>query len=206
MSDSTALREQYFEWAANVNIYGERLVNHDYAYQTSLADRERRQDQGEVLPDTDGDFKADAQRRRNAIVLALNKAIDNADRLKAKCEEAGIDHNPQIRNIWNLEDKALSDADIKAKAEYREAFKAALAIVPPEAFKNAELVLATPSDHGSEEPDFPAPSERTEIWVDSISQEQYRDEGVDEPKAPGYAWLVALCKEFDVAPDAHIMA
>jgi hypothetical protein len=86
-----------------------------------------------------------------------------------------------------LEDKALSDADIKAKAEYREAFKAALAIVPPEAFKNAELVLATPSDHGSEEPDFPAPSERTEIWVDSISQEQYRDEGVDEPKAPGYA-------------------
>jgi hypothetical protein len=99
MSDSTALREQYFEWAANVNIYGERLVNHDYAYQTSLADRERRQDQGEVLPDTDGDFKADAQRRRNAIVLALNKAIDNADRLKAKCEEAGIDHNPQIRNI-----------------------------------------------------------------------------------------------------------
>jgi hypothetical protein len=135
----------------------------------------------------DGNFRSDAQRRRDGIVLALNKAIDNADRLKAKCERAGIDHNTRIRNMWNLEDEALSDADIKAKAEYHKAFKAALAIVPPEAFNNAELVLATPSDHGSEKPDFSGPSERTEIWVDAISQEQYRDEGIDEPKASGHA-------------------
>jgi hypothetical protein len=182
MPDPLALREEYFKWAADVNMYGEQLADHNYEYWTSLADRERRQDQEEVLSLADEDFEADAQKRRDFITRALDEAIDNADRLKAECEELGIDLNPQRRNIWDLEDEALSDEDIKARAEYRKAFDAALTIVPPEAFENAELVLATPSDHGSEQLDFLAPSERTGSWVETLSQEQYLDEAIDEPK------------------------
>jgi hypothetical protein len=97
------LREKYFEWAADVNIYGEQLADQNHEYRTSLADRERRRDQEEVLSVADEDFEADAQKRRDVITRALNEAINEAD-----CKELGIDINPQRRNIWDLEDEELS--------------------------------------------------------------------------------------------------
>jgi sugar diacid utilization regulator len=160
----------------------EQLADHNYEYWTSFADRERRQNQEEVLSVADEDFKADAQKRRDVIMRDLNEAIDNADRLKAECEPLGIDINHQRRNIWDLEDEELREAEIKARAEYREAFDAALAIVPLGAFENAELVLATPSDHGSEQLNLFASSERTESWVKTLAQEQYHNKEIDEGK------------------------
>jgi hypothetical protein len=187
MPDLEALREDYFKWAADVNIYGEQLADHNYDYWTSLEDRERRQDQDETLSVTDEDFEADAQRRREIITKALDEAIDKADRLKAECKSLGIDLNPERRNIWDLEDAALSEAETEARAEYRKTFEAALAHVPPEAFENAELVLASPSEHGSEELEYSAPSERIENWVENLSPDGDTDERIERPMLSDHA-------------------
>jgi hypothetical protein len=82
-----------------------------------------------------------------------------------------------------LKDEELSDLEIKAKAEYRKAFDAALEDIPLEAFENAELVLASPSDHGGEQQEFPAPNERTERWVKTSSQQRYHNKEIDERKS-----------------------
>jgi hypothetical protein len=187
MPDLEALREDYFKWAADVNIYGEQLADHNYDYWASLGDRERRQDQDETLSVTDEDFEADAQRRREIITKALDEAIEKADRLKAECKSLGIDLNPQRRSIWDLEDAALSEAETEARAEYRKTFEAALAHVPPEAFKNAELVLASASDHGSEGLEYPASSERIENWVENLSPDGDTDERIERPMLSDHA-------------------
>ena len=187
MPDPEALREDYFKWAADVNIYGEQLADHNYDYWTSLDDRERRQDQDETLSTTDEEFEADAQRRREIITKALEEAIDKADRLKTECESLGIDLNPQKRNIWDLEDVALSEAETEARAEYRKTFEAAFAHVPPEAFENAELVLASPSEHGSEGLEYSAPSERIENWVENLSPDGDTDEQIERPMLSDHA-------------------
>jgi hypothetical protein len=186
-ADLETLREDYFKWAANVNIYGEQLAEHKYDYLTTRADRERRQDQDEILLIKDEDFEADANRRREAITKALDEAIDNADRLKAECESLGIDLNPERRNIWDLEDAALSGAETEARDEYRKAFESALTLVPPEAFENAELVLASPSEHGSEPLDYSAPSERIESWVEALSPDSDANEQAEKPTTPIHA-------------------
>lgn len=181
MPNLEALREDYFKWAADVNIYGEQLADHNYDYWTSLDERERRQDQDETLSVTDEDFEADAQRRREIITKALDEAIDRADRLQNECKSLGIDLNPQRRNIWDLEDVALSEAETEARAEYRKTFEAGLAYVPPEAFENAELVLGSPSEHGSEGLEYSAPSERVENWVENLLPDGDTDERIERP-------------------------
>jgi hypothetical protein len=85
------VRENYFEWAKKVAVYGEQLADHNYDYWDSRAWRELRKDQGETLSTTDEDFEAEAQRRRDVIVKCLDEAIDKADQLKADCESRGID-------------------------------------------------------------------------------------------------------------------
>lgn len=187
MPDREALREDYFKWAADVNIYGEQLADHNYDYWTSLDDRERRQDQDETLSITDEEFEADAQRRREIITKALDEAIDKADRLEAECKSLGIDLNPQKRNIWDLEDIALSKAETEARAEYRQTFEAAFAHVPPEAFENAELVLASPSEHGSDNGDCSAPSEHIENWVENLSPDGDTNNRIERPMLSDHA-------------------
>lgn len=172
--DDESLRDAYFSRAADVNIYGEQLVDFNYDHWTTLADRERRLDQEETLSVPDDEFQADAERRRELITQALDEAIKDADELKAKCEAAGLDLNPHRRNIWDLDDTALSQAEMEHRTEYRKTFEAALARVPPEAFENAELVLVTPSDNASEPDVFIEPSRRVKSWVDSVPS---RDEG-----------------------------
>ncbi|KAM0708460.1 hypothetical protein Q7P35_005112 [Cladosporium inversicolor] len=185
--DLETLREDYFKWAADVNIYGEQLAEHNYDYLTARTDRERRQDQDEILLITDEEFDADANRRRDVITKALDEAIDNADRLKAECESLGIDLNPERRNIWDLEDVALSEAETEAREEYRKAFEAAIKLVPQEAFENAELVLASPSEHGSETLDYSAPSERTESWLEALSPDPDANEQAEDSTTPVHA-------------------
>lgn len=181
------LREDYFKWAADVNMYGEQLAEHNYDYWATRTDRERRQDQDEILLVTDEEFEADANRRRNVITKALDEAIVNADRLKAECEALDIDLNPERRNIWDLEDAALSVAEIEARDEYRRAFDANLTFVPPEAFQNAELVPASPSEHGSEPLDYSAPNERIDSWVEALSPDLDASEQAEEPTTPVHA-------------------
>lgn len=154
---------------------------------TARADRERRQDQDEILLVTDEEFDADANRRRDIITKALDEAIETADRLKAECESLGIDLNPARRNVWDLEEVALSEAETEARDEYRKTFEAAINLVPQEAFENAELVLASPSEHGSEPLDYSAPSERTESWLDALSPEPDADEQAEDPTTPIHA-------------------
>lgn len=178
--DLETLREDYFKWAADVNIYGEQLAEHNYDYLTARADRERHQDQDEILLVTDEEFDADANRRRDVITKALDEAIDNADRLKAECESLGIDLNPERRNIWDLEDVALSEAETEARDEYRKTFEAAIKLVPQEAFENAELVFASSSEHGSETLDYSAPSERTESWLEALSPDPDANEQAED--------------------------
>lgn len=168
LQDDDSLRDAYFRRAADVNIYGEQLADLNYDYWTTLADRERRQDQEETLSIPDDIFQADAERRREVITEALDEAIKYADKLKDQCLAAGLDLNPHRRNIWDLEDDALSTAEMEHRTEYRKTFEAALAHVPPEAFENAELVLATPSDNGSEPDAFIEPSQRVKSWVESV--------------------------------------
>jgi hypothetical protein len=182
-----SLREDYFKWAADVNIYGEQLAEHNYDYWTVRADRERRQDQDEILLITDEDFEADAKRRRDIITNALDEAIENADQLKAQCESLEIDLNPERRNIWDLEDAVLSEAEVEARDEYRKASEAAFTIVAPETFENAELVLASPSEHGSDVMDYSAPSERIESWVEALSPDSDANEQTEGPTTPIHA-------------------
>jgi hypothetical protein len=81
----------------------------------------------------------------------------------------------------------LSGAETEARDEYRKAFESALTLVPPEAFENAELVLASPSEHGSEPLDYSAPSERIESWVEALSPDSDANEQAEEPTTPIHA-------------------
>lgn len=186
-SNFETLREDYFKWAADVNMYGEQLAEHNYDYWATRTDRERRQDQDEILLVTDEEFEANANRRRNVITMALDEAIVNADRLKAECESLDIDLNPERRNIWDLEDAALSEAEIEARDEYRRAFDATVTLVPSEALRHAELVPASPSEHGSEPLDYSAPNERVDSWVEALSPDLDANEQADDPTTPVHA-------------------
>lgn len=167
-----------------MNIYGEQLADFNYDHWTVLADRERRIDQEETLSVPDENFQADADPRREIITQALDKAIEDADELKAQCEAAGLDLDPYRRNIWDLDDTALSQAEMEHRTEYRKTFEAALASVPPEAFENAELVLATPSDNGSEPDEFIEPSRRVRSWVESVPSRGDTNEKFDDELLP----------------------
>jgi len=117
----------------------------------------------------------------------LDEAIVNADRLKAECESLDIDLNPERRNIWDLEDAALSVAEIEARDEYRRAFDATVTLVPSEALRHAELVPASPSEHGSEPLDYSAPNERVDSWVEALSPDLDANEQADDPTTPVHA-------------------
>lgn len=171
-SEQNALQGAYFRKAGDLNNLGEQLAEHNYDYWIAIAERDRRQDQDEVLTVPDEEFEADALKRREAITNALNKAIQEADELKMQCETANIDLDPHRRNIWDVEETALSETELKHQAEYRQTFEAVLATVPPEAFQNAEVLRADASDDASEHADSPRSIERRiGSWVEDLDLE-----------------------------------
>lgn len=75
-----SLRDAYWRKAADVNAFGEQLAEHNYDYWTTLADRDRRLDQGEKLSIPDEEFQAEAARARTIISQALEKSNSRRQR------------------------------------------------------------------------------------------------------------------------------
>jgi hypothetical protein len=133
-SNQAALPEEYFQVAAEVQILGERLGDHNYEYWDAVARREYREDQDEVLSIPDEEFEKGYHEERTSITQRLDDAIKEADRLYAECRNRGIDVEANRMARRNDQDGSNDEA------RYQQTSGASLNLIPVEAFKSADVV------------------------------------------------------------------
>lgn len=97
VSKSESLLDRYYDAAGDVKIFGERLVDFDYAYTEQATLRLHLQDQGHEMDITDEDFGRDYLEQRAKLEHELNRAIEKADNLKASCQLVGLDPDSQAK-------------------------------------------------------------------------------------------------------------
>jgi hypothetical protein len=160
-----ALLEKYFQVAAEVQILGERLADHNYEYWDAVAGREYREDQDEVLSIPDEEFEKGYHEERTSITQRLDETIKEADRLYAECETQGID--VEANRMARRDDQDASNNE----AEYQQIFEASLDLIPVEAFKNAEVVRGATPESDQETGDVSKSNAVVSSWVDNIPED-----------------------------------
>jgi hypothetical protein len=145
-SNQLALLGEYFQVAAEVQILGERLADHNYEYWDAVAGREYLEDQDEVLSIPNEVFEKGYHEERTSITQQLDNAIKEADRLYAECGKQGID--VEANRMARRDDQDASNNE----AEYQQIFEASLDVIPEEAFKNAEVFRG--ANPGSDQKDW----------------------------------------------------
>jgi hypothetical protein len=143
-SNQAAPLKEYFQVAAEVQVLGKRLADHNYEYWDAVARREYREDQDEVLSIPDEEFETGYHEERKSITQLLDDAIKEADRLYAECKNRGIDveANRMPRR---------HDQDDEAK--YQQMSGASLNLIPVEAFNSADVVRGTTPESDQENSD-----------------------------------------------------
>ncbi|OQN96406.1 hypothetical protein B0A48_17658 [Cryoendolithus antarcticus] len=91
------LLELYYDEAGEVKLQGESLVNLDYWYTEEVSVRMLQEDQGLEVPVPDDVFHAEYLHKRALIEVALDRHIDEAERLRTQCIAAGLDLNAGMR-------------------------------------------------------------------------------------------------------------
>jgi hypothetical protein len=160
-----ALLEKYFQVAAEVQILGERLADHNYEYWDAVAGREYREDQDEILSIPDEEFEKGYHEERTSITQRLDNAIKEADRLYAECENQGID--VEANRMARRDDQDASNNE----AEYQQIFEASLDLIPVEAFKNAEVVRGATPESDQETGDVSKANAAVSNWVENIPED-----------------------------------
>jgi hypothetical protein len=143
-SNQAALLEEYFQVAAEVQILGKRLADHNYEYWDAVAGREYREDQDEVLSIPDEDFEKGYHEERTSITQRLGGAIKEADRSYAECENQGTD--VEANRMARRHDQDGSNNE----AKHQQISGASLDLIPVEAFKSAEIVRGTTPESDQE--------------------------------------------------------
>lgn len=103
LSKPESLLDRYYDAAGDVKIFGERLVEFDYAYTEQATLRLHLQDQGHEMDTSDEAFGRDYLDQRAKLEHELNRAIEKADALKTSCQLVGLDPDSQA--------KAADDSD-----------------------------------------------------------------------------------------------
>jgi hypothetical protein len=160
-----ALLQRYFQVAAEVQILGERLADHNYEYWDAVAGREYREDQDEVLSIPDEEFEKGYHEERTSITQRLDDAIKEADGLYAECENQGID--VEANRMARRDDQDASNNE----AEYQQIFEASLDLIPVEAFKNAEVVRGATPESDQETGDISKANAAVSSWVENIPKD-----------------------------------
>lgn len=165
-----SLLERYQQKIADVDVLGEKLAEQSYNYWEAFARRQLRQDRNEDLSWSDDDFQESSRRQKEAIEQELKRAMEEVEKLKATCSSAGIDFIPHVRNVWNLDDEALTNAEFEHREEYQHNFEAALSDLPPWALEDTELIRDNAvSDTRSDSPGGPAANDVVEHWMENVS-------------------------------------
>lgn len=167
------LLERYYDKAGDVKIMCERLLDLDEWRQEAVATRELLADRGEPLPIADDDFEKEYLRRRTIIEEEVNIVIAEADKLREKCEKAGLDVNAWQRAIPDVDDDAAESSVFHEDDQMVEI--APVELTPstfPEAGRSTKdivdsLVVGPAFQPSSSENDFGA-NARVARWVGDV--------------------------------------
>lgn len=159
------LLEKYFQAAADVQILGERLADHNYEYWDAVAEREYREDQDEVLSILEEDFEKKHHEEHETICQQLDHDMEEADRLCAECEAQGIDVKANRMASGDDYDASNNETD------YQQIFRDSLKLIPIEVFQNAEIVRGgTPESDGGND-DVSNVVDVVSSWIKNIPED-----------------------------------
>lgn len=177
--DLDFLMRRFNQKSSDVSVLGERLADHNFEYWSEVARRELRRDQEDALSVPDEEFETNAQLEKESISQELNRAIKEADDIKAQWLSANeaLGGGKQTAldptftaNIDTAQStlSALVDEEGGPRAGYQDSLQAALSQIPRTVFEEAEVIRAEVSDAGSDDKPQDRTHARVSNWMEQV--------------------------------------